>query len=106
MTTSHWIVRLFQVSDLEAQRLILGLLDQVDELVAEGCEIGGAPYITVETREITQATSTRQLILAIDPAARMLHTASRHPDPARRAAQMIAAGTAVDTRSDLQLSHQ
>ena len=79
MTTTHWIVRLFRVFDREAQRLILGLLDQIDELVAEGCLIGSEPHITVETREIEQAAATRQLIMAIDPDARMLHTASRHP---------------------------
>jgi hypothetical protein len=94
MTTTDWVVRFFRVSDLEAQRVILGLLDQIDELVAEGCLIGRDPHITVETREIEQAAATRQLIMAIDPDARMLHTASRHQGPTKRAAQVIAAGTA------------
>lgn len=93
MTTTHWIVRLFRVSDLEAQRLILGLLGQIDDLVAEGCQIGQVPHITIETQEIGQAAATRQLIMAIDPHARMLHTASRHPDP-------------TDSRSALQSAHQ
>ena len=106
MTTSHWIVRLFRVSDLEAQQLILGLLDQIDDLIAEGCLIGRDPHITVETREISQAAATRQLIMAIDPDARMLHTASRHPDPTGLPALPIAVGISADAQSRLQPSHQ
>jgi hypothetical protein len=80
MATSDWIVRLFRVSDLHLQQVILGLLNNVDELVAVGRLIGRDSYVAVETMEVEQAAAARQLILAIDPAARVLDTARRHPD--------------------------
>ena len=82
MGISGWIVSLFRVSDFDVQQLILGLLDNVDELVAVGCVTGRDPYIAVETMETGQATATRQFIMAIDPNAVLLDTANRHPVPA------------------------
>lgn len=82
MAASGWIVSLFRVSDIDVQELILGLLNSVDELVAVGSVIGRDPLIAVETMDAGQATATCQLIMSIDPDARLLETASRHPVPA------------------------
>jgi hypothetical protein len=79
MAASGWIVSLFRVSDFGVQQLILGLLGNVDELVAVGCVIGCDPHIAVETMEAGQATASCQFIVAIDPHAVLLDTANRHP---------------------------
>lgn len=94
MATSPWIVTLFRVSDSDVQQVILDTLKDVDDLVALGRLIGHDAYIAVETMDAAPATAARTLIMAIDPDARVLDTARRHPDPGSRASRPIGLGLA------------
>jgi hypothetical protein len=77
-----WVLQIWNLSDVDAQELVLGLVRGLDGVTAEPAHSGPDYYLTVECRDVSQARSVASLVVSVDPAATLIHTTNgRVGDP-------------------------
>ncbi len=78
------VIHIYDMSDAEAQELVIGLLQAWDGLAARPAFSGPDRYVVVECGQSARAHSIFTMVTAIDPGARLIHTTNGHaPDFAR-----------------------
>lgn len=76
MTVSPWLVQIYDVSDVTAQGLIVGLLSGLENVVVESSTSGIHQFVIVESPDASQSRSVFNFVMSIDPGAALIHMAN------------------------------
>jgi hypothetical protein len=76
---TEWRLQIYLVSDPTSQELVAGLLAGIDSLVVEVASSDFDDFVIVESTSGREAHEVRQLMQAIDPDARLVHTSVPRP---------------------------
>ena len=68
-----WLAQIFEVSDVHAQELIVGLLTGVSDLTATAASHGSHHFVNTACTDEAQARSVYRLVMSIDFDARLVH---------------------------------
>ena len=78
------VIQIYDMSDADAQELVIGLLQAWDGLDARPAFSGPDRYVVVECSDSARAHSIFTMVTAVDPGATLIHTTNgRAPDFSR-----------------------
>lgn len=71
-----WLLQIYRMSDATAHSLTAGLLAAIDDIAVEAAADEDNHYIVVESSDDDRAAAVADLIRAVDPGARLMHTST------------------------------
>jgi len=72
--SDRWFIQIYDVSSSAAQEVIVGLFALVDNLTVEAASSGPDHYAIIECSDESQARSVHDLVMAVDPNAKLVHS--------------------------------
>jgi len=72
------VIQMYDMSDADAQELVVGLLKEWDGVVARPAFSGPDVYVIVECGDSARAHAIFRTITSVDPGATLVHTTDGH----------------------------